>query len=108
MVTAMAAQPARPALETIWSWLEEVPDPEIPVISLVDLGVIRDIRWRSILRRIAGPCRRVPALRGERHRAHQRIRVDALQGELSLPVVPRTVRLFQMHLIAGDHRGEVL
>ena len=46
-MTAMAAQPARPALETIWSWLEEVPDPEIPVISLVDLGVIRDIRWQD-------------------------------------------------------------
>lgn len=28
---------------TIWSWLDEVPDPEIPVISVVDLGVIRDV-----------------------------------------------------------------
>ncbi len=27
----------------IWAWLEEVPDPEIPVISVVDLGVIRDV-----------------------------------------------------------------
>lgn len=24
-------------------WLDQVPDPEIPVISLVDLGVIRDV-----------------------------------------------------------------
>ncbi|MTH98253.1 1,2-phenylacetyl-CoA epoxidase subunit PaaD [Roseibium sp. RKSG952] len=30
---------------TIWSWLEEVPDPEIPAISLVDLGVIRRVKW---------------------------------------------------------------
>lgn len=28
---------------TIWSWLDEVPDPEIPVISVVDLGIIRDV-----------------------------------------------------------------
>lgn len=27
----------------VWDWLEAVPDPEIPVISVVDLGVIRDV-----------------------------------------------------------------
>lgn len=27
----------------VWEWLEAVPDPEIPVISVVDLGVIRDV-----------------------------------------------------------------
>jgi ring-1,2-phenylacetyl-CoA epoxidase subunit PaaD len=30
--------------EAVWSALAEVEDPEIPVISLVDLGVIRDVR----------------------------------------------------------------
>ena len=34
-----------PALSEIWDWLDQVPDPEIPAISLVDLGVIRDIAW---------------------------------------------------------------
>ena len=29
----------------IWQWLAEVPDPEIPVISVVDLGIVRDVRW---------------------------------------------------------------
>src|ERR1700690_2233888 len=29
--------------ETICNWLEEVKDPEIPVLSLVDLGVIREV-----------------------------------------------------------------
>ncbi len=28
----------------IWGWLAEVPDPEIPVLSLVDLGVIREVQ----------------------------------------------------------------
>jgi ring-1,2-phenylacetyl-CoA epoxidase subunit PaaD len=30
--------------EQIWAALGEIPDPEIPVISLVDLGVIRDVK----------------------------------------------------------------
>ena len=35
----------RPAIEDIWAWLDEVPDPEIPVISVVDLGIVRDVSW---------------------------------------------------------------
>ena len=30
--------------EAVWSALAEVKDPEIPVISLVDLGVVRDVQ----------------------------------------------------------------
>jgi ring-1,2-phenylacetyl-CoA epoxidase subunit PaaD len=30
--------------EAVWAALEEIPDPEIPVVSLVDLGVVRDVR----------------------------------------------------------------
>jgi ring-1,2-phenylacetyl-CoA epoxidase subunit PaaD len=29
--------------ERVWSALAEIPDPEIPVISLVELGVVRDV-----------------------------------------------------------------
>ncbi len=29
----------------IWDMLDHVADPEIPVISVVDLGIVRDIRW---------------------------------------------------------------
>ncbi|MEX0369237.1 MAG: 1,2-phenylacetyl-CoA epoxidase subunit PaaD [Tateyamaria sp.] len=35
----------RTSVEEIWTWLAAVPDPEIPVISLVDLGIIRDVQW---------------------------------------------------------------
>jgi len=35
----------KPATDTIWEWLGDVPDPEIPVISVVDLGIVRDVRW---------------------------------------------------------------
>lgn len=37
----------RPSTEDIWQWLSEVPDPEIPVISLTDLGIIRDVAWQG-------------------------------------------------------------
>jgi len=29
----------------VWAWLGEVPDPEIPVISVVDLGIVRDVAF---------------------------------------------------------------
>jgi len=35
----------RPSIEEVQGWLDAVPDPEIPVISLMDLGVIRGIEW---------------------------------------------------------------
>ena len=37
----------RPSASEIRNWLEAVPDPEIPVISVVDLGVIRNIQWQD-------------------------------------------------------------
>lgn len=36
-----------PDLDQVWRWLSEVPDPEIPVITLTDLGIIRDVRWED-------------------------------------------------------------
>ena len=35
----------RPKPDTILAWLAEVADPEIPVISVVDLGIVREVRW---------------------------------------------------------------
>ncbi len=36
-----------PSIDEIWHWLSEVPDPEIPVISVTDLGIIRDVGWQD-------------------------------------------------------------
>ncbi len=38
---------ARPTLDQVRGWLAQVPDPEIPVLSLMDLGVIRDVEWQD-------------------------------------------------------------
>lgn len=39
-----AAAP-RPDMAQIWAWLAQVPDPEIPVISVIDLGIVRAVTW---------------------------------------------------------------
>ena len=33
--------------EQVWEALAEIPDPEIPAVSLVDLGVVRDVAVES-------------------------------------------------------------
>lgn len=30
-------------IDQVWQWLRDVPDPEIPIVSVVDLGMIRDV-----------------------------------------------------------------
>lgn len=41
------ATSARPAEAELWALLETVADPEIPVISVVDLGIVRALSWRG-------------------------------------------------------------
>ena len=36
-----------PPLEQVWQWLDRVMDPEIPVISLVELGIIRGVHYED-------------------------------------------------------------
>jgi len=45
----MGETTALQSVAQVWDWLDQVPDPEIPVISLVDLGIIRDVAWRDDL-----------------------------------------------------------
>jgi ring-1,2-phenylacetyl-CoA epoxidase subunit PaaD len=33
--------------DDVWAILAELPDPEIPAISLTDLGIIRDVAWEG-------------------------------------------------------------
>ncbi|HZH51200.1 MAG TPA: 1,2-phenylacetyl-CoA epoxidase subunit PaaD [Microvirga sp.] len=37
----------RPSLDQIRSWLAEVPDPEVPAVSVMDLGIVRDVQWQD-------------------------------------------------------------
>jgi ring-1,2-phenylacetyl-CoA epoxidase subunit PaaD len=46
-MTAEVHPAPRPATAEVWQWLADVPDPEIPVISVTDLGIVRDVAWRD-------------------------------------------------------------
>jgi ring-1,2-phenylacetyl-CoA epoxidase subunit PaaD len=35
----------RPSIGAIWQALARVPDPEIPVVSIVELGIVRGVEW---------------------------------------------------------------
>ncbi len=37
----------QPSVKQVWEWLETIPDPEIPVITLVDLGIIRNVEFHD-------------------------------------------------------------
>ena len=43
MVTPVGDPVLEPALEAIWEMLAAIPDPEIPVISIVELGIVRNV-----------------------------------------------------------------
>lgn len=44
MVTAALEQAP---VADVWDVLQGVPDPEIPVVSVVDLGIVRDVAWEG-------------------------------------------------------------
>lgn len=43
MVTSVGDPMREPALDAIWALLAKIPDPEIPVISIVELGIVRNV-----------------------------------------------------------------
>ncbi|WP_246794511.1 1,2-phenylacetyl-CoA epoxidase subunit PaaD [Burkholderia perseverans] len=45
MVSALHEGEVRPDIERIWEWIARVPDPEMPFISVVDLGIVREVGW---------------------------------------------------------------
>ena len=45
MVSVMSVQTIDKA--TIYSYLEEINDPEVPVLSIIDLGIVRDVKMNG-------------------------------------------------------------
>ncbi|WP_213955227.1 MULTISPECIES: 1,2-phenylacetyl-CoA epoxidase subunit PaaD [unclassified Variovorax] len=43
----MAAPQEQVSRDSVLAWLGEVMDPEVPVVSVVDLGLIRDVEWKD-------------------------------------------------------------
>ena len=42
---AAARAGTHPSVAVIWQALSRVPDPEIPVVSIVELGIVRGVEW---------------------------------------------------------------
>ena len=58
------------SLESVWEALRNVPDPEIPVVSIVELGIVREAAWiHGKLRVIVTPtysgCPATDVIRGD-------------------------------------------
>jgi ring-1,2-phenylacetyl-CoA epoxidase subunit PaaD len=47
MVTRSMLADADSRTEAIWSFLREIPDPEVPAISIVELGVVREVLLKN-------------------------------------------------------------
>lgn len=47
MVTEMSGVGGLISSDGIWQWLADVPDPEIPVVSVVDLGIVRSVQTKD-------------------------------------------------------------
>lgn len=34
-----------PSTATVMEWLDAIPDPELPAVTITDLGIVRDVHW---------------------------------------------------------------
>jgi len=77
-----------PPVSEIWSWLGEIPDPEVPALSIVDLGIVRDVRWAedgselviAITPTYSG-CPAIDAISSDIHAAMRAHGIDSLKLE---------------------------
>ena len=85
--------------EAVWEALAEIPDPEIPVISLVDLGVVKDVAVDAGTARVefTPTFMGCPALEVMRHAMEQKIGELGLDAEI-------TVRLGRLVVDGRHHR----
>ena len=79
----------RPALDDVWSALAGVPDPEIPVVSVVELGIVRRVHWEGDALRVSvtptySGCPATDVIREDIRRAVRALGVDAVSIDIEL------------------------
>lgn len=47
MVTEQSVQHKEETIKEIWNILHEIPDPEVPAVSLTEIGVVRDVELKG-------------------------------------------------------------
>lgn len=77
--------------EKIWDFLEDVKDPEVPVLTVVDLGVVREVnhiednRWQIIITPTYSGC---PAMRVIEEDIIKRLKEEEIDAEVKLVLSP--------------------
>ena len=80
---------ASTSLATVWDALARVPDPEIPTVSIVELGIVRDVGWRDeSLRVVVTPtysgCPATDVIADDIRVALRRLGIEALVVDVAL------------------------
>lgn len=65
----------------IWSWLEEVIDPEIPVLNVVEMGIVRDVLIEDdqVVVKITPTYSGCPAMNAIEVEIHKKLREKGIQ-----------------------------
>ena len=77
--------------EDIWEFLEDVSDPEVPVLTVVDLGVVRDVfkqdnnRWKIIITPTYSGC---PAMQVIEEDIIKRLKEEDIDAQVKLVLSP--------------------
>ena len=73
----------------IREWLDEIPDPEIPVISLMELGVVRDVHidGRRVQVDITPTYSGCPAMRVMEEDIHRKLREKGVENVITKTVL---------------------
>jgi ring-1,2-phenylacetyl-CoA epoxidase subunit PaaD len=87
-VSRESSRPRSPTASEVWDALAEIPDPEIPTISLVELGVVREVEVEEGRVRVAFTptflgC---PALEVMRARMEEAVRALGAEPEVQVVV----------------------
>lgn len=68
--------------EQLWTWMEEVSDPEIPVLTVVDLGIVREIEVKgdAVTVRITPTYSGCPAMNEIEQNIRQKLTQEGLEN----------------------------
>ncbi len=66
----------------IWSYLEEVIDPEIPVLNVVEMGIVRDVEYEGeqLIVKITPTYSGCPAMNAIEMEIHKKLREKGIQS----------------------------
>ena len=66
----------------IWSWLEEVIDPEIPVLNVVEMGIVRDVEFDNggLIVKITPTYSGCPAMNAIEMEIHKKLKEKGIEN----------------------------